>query len=553
MENLTGDQSLDWISAALGQIVASDLTGAKGMQPVLVRSKGEIAIVGATRAVLGYYSRSGGTLRVHAGLRDVANQKTMANFAVSGPVSGGVVVLGNSLAKSLNNSARSFGTNRDDALRALAEAAVAPDPATAGESLEKAVAADPNFGEAWLALIERQVLAGQTGAAQTTVQRVRERGNGIREFERARIDWFAARASGDSAAQAKAVGSLARLMPGDTSLMAAAAEAENNARRFSSAVAWYKKAVAAEPANVQFWNQLLYSCAYDGDANGVKQAFDGYLKASPNNANAWDSLGEAAYYLGKFDEAEKDFLESNRIDPAFLGGSTLQKAAHARRMTGDLAKAGELFGRFLAARKQLNDPLLEYHQARWEYVTGQEKAAVQRLDSLLKRLDKGDAAALCAAQLAAWKIASGELESARVFAARATALSVNPAVRIQSFLCLFASQPKVSPAEWRLRGERVLPGAPQTEAREVFIGYALVFSGEFEAAAPVLKAGLERSVPSMSGEISVPLAWAWMQSGKREEAKSLLRRFPVPSSSGERVFDFLDLKRAPEIRRMLGL
>jgi ribosomal protein L16/L10AE len=171
----------------------------------------------------------------------------------------------------------------------------------------------------------------------------------------------------------------------------------------------------------------------------------------------------------------------------------------------------------------------------------------------LKKLDKGDAAALGAAQLSAWKIASGELESARALAARAMAQSVNPGVRIQSFLCLFASQSKVAPAEWRMRGERVLPGTLQTEAREVFIGYALVFSGQFEAAAPVLKAGFDRSAPSMSGEISVPLAWAWLQSGKREEAKSLLRRFPVPPSSGDRVFDFLDLKRAPEIRRTLGL
>ena len=552
-ENLSGDPSLDWAGAALAEVLVSDLTGAKNLHAVPVRSRSEVAASGAGQALYGSYWVSGESLRIDLSLRDPKREKTAGGFSASGPKSGGVLRLGNELARKVSSSSRSFGTANEEALRAYADSERSANAGEAVANLEKALALDPGFGEAWLAIVQHRLALNQRDAAVAAIESARRQGGKIRDIERARLEWIRAELTGDPASGTRALESLTSLLPGDTDMLVRAARAEYLARHFANAAVWFRKAAELETSNPELWNQVLYAKVLAGDERGARGAFERYRKASAENPNTYDSLGEAMFWFGHFGEAEKGFLEAYRVDPAFLGGWTMMKAAHARRMNGDRAGAGGLFEKFIEARKQGGDPLLEYYRARWEYIAGSEKEAEARLESVLRQTKTGEVAVLAGAQLAAWKLAAGDRATAGNLAAQALAQPATPAAKLQAFLCRFAAQPKASPAEWEKRAEREISGAGEQPVRSVALAYALLFSGEHAAAAEILKRIYERSQPTVSGEFSVPLAWSYVESGRREEAKALLQHYAVPSSSAGSVFEFLETRKAPELRRAAGL
>ncbi len=552
-ENLSGNPVNDWVSVALQDVVTSDLTGTPTLQPLAVRSAREVPAAGAKQTIAGYFTIQGDTLTVNATLRDLASEKSISSYTISRNLRGGVLPAGNELAKKVNSNARTYGAASDDVLRMYAEAKLKGSPAEAAQHLEKTVAADAAFGEAWVALVQAWSTAGQPAKAKDALDRSRNAGEKIRPIERARLNFLSATLNGDAAGQVQSLEALQRLVPADGSLPATLAQAEFNLRHFAKSAEWYRQAAMLEPANGQFWNMAMYANAFAGNFDSVKTAFEEYRKSTPGNPNTFDSLGEAAFALGRFDEAEKAFLEAHQVAPTFLDGWTLVKAAQARLMRGDKPGANKLFQDFLEARKKANDGRVDYQQARWEYATGDQKAATRRLESWIQTNPNGDAAAMARARLAAWKLQAGDAAAARELSAMALKQAANPGIRLQAFLCQFAAQPKNDVAGLNAQAQRMLPAPAQAGVRNMALGYALLFSKEFNAAAGVWKTIYESTPPTVAGEPAVLLAWAYAESGRPELAKPLLERFPIPNPANERVFDFLEYPRVLQLREKLGL
>jgi Flp pilus assembly protein TadD len=187
-------------------------------------------------------------------------------------------------------------------------------------------------------------------------------------------------------------------MPHDSALLRRLATQEMNARRFSEAVQFYQAVLREDPDDIDSWNMLGYAQAFAGDADSAQKSFERYGRDPSHAANALDSQGEAAFLNGRFAEAEKYFLEAHAKSPAMLGGGDLLKAAYARWLQGDLAAADQQFSQYLAFRNQQKDPLVLWRHAVWEYSTGRQSAAVERLSNVT-----GPAADLARTQLAVWK------------------------------------------------------------------------------------------------------------------------------------------------------
>jgi hypothetical protein len=85
---------------------------------------------------------------------------------------------------------------------------------------------------------------------------------------------------------------------------------------------------------------------------------------------------------GKFSEAETFFLNAHKANPELLGGSDLQKAAYARWLSGDLAGADKVFEDYLKYRVDHADQTVAWRRAVWEYSTGRESAAIERLKTV---------------------------------------------------------------------------------------------------------------------------------------------------------------------------
>lgn len=535
-ENLSGRVDLDWVGFAVAQVAASSLMGARGVHPAPVRSPRDAAVSGASSALFIRYEARDGKLEFRVDVRGVGSQKTEKSFTVQVPVDGGALRAGEEIAKKLAPEARGFGTRNERALRDYVAALQAGSITEMAAAFQRAVAADPGFGEAWVAWVQVLAESGRREEALAALERAKQSSRQIGEIERARLAWLGATLAGDSKEQVRALTEIATLLPGDVVALAAAARAEQSAGRYSEAAAWFRKAALVDPRPAQWWNQALYAHAYAGDWPGVQSAFAAYRKAAPDDPNALDSLGEAALHLGRIVEADNAFSEAYRLNAGFLQGLTLYKAALALRMAGNGEKAEERFRQFLEKRRQDQDPLAGYWEARWICLTVGEDAAITALEKWSAQAAAGDVKALGLAQTAIWQLAKGRAREALETSRLSMSEARSPAAKAAAAAAVFVS-------------------GPQTAGRvpDSWLAYRLLLRGRFAEAVPILERMRSRGTPGETGSATALLAWSYLETGRTEEAKRAAGRFPIPAAAAEDIFEFLPFSRLPAVRKALGL
>lgn len=547
-ENLAADPGLDWMSRGFSELVSLQFTGLPAAHPLNVTSQRDAAAVGATQVLNGYFYRHGGRLRVEAELEDAGSHRTAKSASASGPEAEGILPLARSLALQLDGGARPLGALNDAALRAFVEARTAANAAAGAKAFERAAAADPSFGAAYVAWVQWLLSHGDRAGAREVVAAAARRGSQIPEVERARLGLLEAMLQGDRVAQYRALVALSKLTPADSEVFRNLGELDLMAHRYPAAVDSYNKAAARSPEDVLLLNQLGYAHSYARDLEGASKTLRRYRELRPRDANPSDSLGDVHYYLGRFSEAEKSYLEAFGKDPSFLGGGDLYKAAWARLMTGDRKGADQFFGRFLEFRRAAGDSLVEYRQAEWEYLSGRRKEAEARLEQFVKAQAAPGAASLAWSQLSIWRLESGDRARARECAARALTTASNPGSRLLAEMCRFLAQPDASASEWALRAERAFPTPAQAVAKQYALAYALLLDRQFAAAVPALRQLYDQTPPSSSDPLNVLLAWALIESKQAGQVGDLLNTYPIPRPEGEQPFYCLGFPRLFELR-----
>lgn len=362
-----------------------DLTGVPKTIPVPAGAVRDAYLGGAARLVHGYYETRAGKLHFEIAEEDAARHRMLQTVAEDGDVA----VAMNRAAKSLAPAAHEF---------------LAPDAASAAwgqGDYERAVALDPAFGMAWLAWVQQLSAGGDNGRAREVAERALAQPALDSPIDKARLELAAATLGQDDAARLAASRKLAQLVPYDPTVLAEVARLEMAARQFGEAARDYRLVLAASPTDPSaVLNSLGYAEGMAGDLDGARKAFQEYGRGPGQDAvNALDSLGEALFINGKFDEAERQFLEAYQKDPAFLQGETLWKAAHARWLSGDLPGADKIAERYFQERAKARDPLLAWRRANWFYETGRRQQAVDLLQSPTAA---GGAASVARQQLEVW-------------------------------------------------------------------------------------------------------------------------------------------------------
>jgi len=67
------------------------------------------------------------------------------------------------------------------------------------------------------------------------------------------------------------------------------------------------------PASV--FNSLGYLYMADNEMEKAKNAFDNYLLTAPDNANAYDSMGDYCARMKDYKQAQEDYLKAYDMDP----------------------------------------------------------------------------------------------------------------------------------------------------------------------------------------------------------------------------------------------
>ena len=175
---------------------------------------------------------------------------------------------------------------------------------------------------------------------------------------------------------------------------------------------------------------------------------------------------------GRLADAENFYLQSAKKDPNFNNNGALIKAAMARLLTGDPAGANNLAERYLAARAEAKDPIVDYRRAQWTWISGRRKAAAQQMGAFALAAESGplrDIASRAYAELAIWSLMSGDREGAARLAQKALSIA-GPASAGNALVARFLAQPPASSSEWVVRAEQQFPGPAQSRHQELLAG-----------------------------------------------------------------------------------
>jgi tetratricopeptide (TPR) repeat protein len=536
-DNLAAAPEFAWMSRGLAEAVRLELAGVPGIEPVWIPARRDVPSVGATRVLEGYFAVRGGRLRVHAVIEEAAPVRVRRDLAAGGE---GVLPLAQSIARQIDPAARPLPTANAEAFRSYVDALEAPAVPAADNAFERAVTLDPAFGAAYAAWVQSLLARGDRAGAARVLSLAQTSARRFSPLERARIALLAAALAGDPKAERAALVELTAADPADSSVYRRLGDLDAAAHSYRSAAAFYQQAVERDPANIALLNQLGYLRSWAGDLDGAVEALSRYQRLRPNDANPFDSLGDAYYYRGHFAKAEKAYLEAYAKEPGFLGGGELSKAAWARLLQGNLAGADSMFDRFLEARKANGDPLVELKRAEWEYLTGRRAEAVARLARLAPAA--GPAASPAWSQLSIWALESGDRERARQYAAQAGA-------DVLGVMCRLFAEPPVSAAEWSGRVARLFPEGP---LRRYALAYALLLAKNYAAAIGPLEE-LYRGTQPLSPEWpAVPLASALIESGRYDRVPELLAGNPPPDPTGAQPLLSLSFPRVFFLRALLA-
>ena len=516
--------------------------------PVRAATLSDAIGANATRILEGYYTRSGAGLAYQAVVEDAASHRDQRELSASSGLSAGITDAAREMSRALDKRQRPFPTQNAAALRFWAEAQLEANPAERAARFEKAIAADPNFGLAYVDLAAFELQRGDRAGAQRTLARASQRSGLFSDFDRARLALLDATANNRRDAQRTALRELTRLAMTDARLLETLAEVELASRHFDAASDAYRTVLAMEPGNASAMNGLGYAEAYRGSLEGAISALNRYKTAAPNQPNPLDSLAEVHFLLGKFGDAERYFLEAYRTNPTFLGGQDLLKAAEARLMQGNLSGADELFQKYNEARRKGGDAAASIEQAQWLYMTGRRKQAVSALETGLGNVP-ASVRSYAEAQLAVWALDAGDRARAAEFAQRAARDASNQSLAALAAICRFIAQQRAGASDWERAAEQVFSDPASSGLKQAALAYGLLYARQFGSAAQVLKPMYAAASPVADGDVRTLYAWALVESGKLREAEPLVQQYPMMlSAAPNAVFSALVFPRFLALR-----
>lgn len=501
-EDLSPGAETAWKGRALGELVAVHLSGLPHTTAVFAAGLPTAIAARPTHVLHGYFDANS----AHASLEEFTRHRTVQTAAARGsdPTS-----LSLAIARAIDPAAR----------RIPVHAAAAR--SFANGDYERAAAAAPGFGPAYVAWANQSLARGDRDGAAKALATANDRG--ILPLERARLDVLAATLTGDVGSRRKAFVALSRADSADVFAFRALAEIDTAARSFRSAAAWFDKALARDPAP-EIYNAAAYTRAFGGDLEGAVRLLQRYRELCPGDPNALDSLGEVHYHAGRFAEAERYFLEAYAKGPASFGGAALYKAGWARLMAGDYRGASAHAERFFATRGRTHEDAAIL-RAQWEFVTGKRDAAIAALEK--------NASPAAFAHLAVWAMDAGDRERARRLVARTPErYAASAAVRT----ALGAD----------------VENAP-SPARSLGLGWAAMLAGRPADAVPHFRDLYRATPPSSPEPAPVLLAWALIENGQVAEARPLLERNVIPDATADHPFIALAYPRVLELRKRAGV
>jgi eukaryotic-like serine/threonine-protein kinase len=354
-DNLAGGQDMAWLSKGVPTMLLTGLAQTRGLDIVsgqrlneVVKQMGansfetlgrsEMAEVaqraGAGAIVVGGISKAGSEIRIDAQLEDLASGRVLAAESVQGT---DVFALVDQLGARIRNG---IGFRDAPGIRKVSDVSTSSLEAfqlysqgvealfntrmdDAQKLLERAVAIDPMFADAYLQLADASNFRGFPGLQREYLRKATEHADRLGERQRLILEAELARAAGDSATAVRTVDELIEKFPDADHGYGLAAQLYAPLTGLvhdpDKLLATSAAGAAALPKSMVTRNLYAYALLGAGRYNEALGEFEAYARLAPREPNPYDSLGEAYLVMGDLDRAVESYTRALTIDPTFAG------------------------------------------------------------------------------------------------------------------------------------------------------------------------------------------------------------------------------------------
>jgi len=257
-----------------------------------------------------------------------------------------------------------------------------------GGTFAEAAKTDPAFSTVWLEWSTQAARAGGPAAALEILAKAPVAT--MAAFDAARVKARLTELQRDRKGHAKAMAELAAASPADVEVQEQAAREAASVRDFAAASAIYERLLAiSRPAGLL--NQAAYVAAFQGDRAKAESYATAAQAAAPTEAQFADTRGEIAYFFGDFGPASRHFEQAAELNPAFLNGLDLWKAADSARKAGEQARAEAILQRYVDARTKAGARNTLLLQGVWEWFGDRPEGAYEKLQTGMDSMERGKA------------------------------------------------------------------------------------------------------------------------------------------------------------------
>ena len=169
--------------------------------------------------------------------------------------------------------------------------------------LEEAVRLDPQFALAMLRLSDQYGLEGDLRRSDELVQKVEQMQSRLPRYEQLSLQALNAARSRDFEAEVAVRQQLVSEFPRSTIDRGVTATYLTLLGKGSQGLEMLQQGLALEPKNEDLLNFQSYELAKEGDFNGALAASAAYMAIRPSDPNPFDSRGDVLYLAGRDDEA----------------------------------------------------------------------------------------------------------------------------------------------------------------------------------------------------------------------------------------------------------
>jgi eukaryotic-like serine/threonine-protein kinase len=183
--------------------------------------------------------------------------------------------------------------------------------------LEEAVRLDPQFALAYMRLADQYSLEGDLWRSNELVVKVDQLQSHLPRYEQLSLQALKASRSRDPEAEVAVRQQIVSEFPRETMDRGILATILSYFGKREQALELFQQGLALDPKNEDLFNFESYEMAKWGDFNGALAASDGYVADRPGDPNPVDSRGDVLYLAGRDDEAVAAYRKVLELKPDF--------------------------------------------------------------------------------------------------------------------------------------------------------------------------------------------------------------------------------------------